>query len=259
MRVFIAAALLLLSKPLYAFSQTGHQLICGMAYQLVSAATRQQLDMLTAQSPYQQFDKSCSWADEIHTDPAFLPVAAYHYVNFPRDKQQVTLADCPQHGCILSAITDMQQRLRHDHTDWQALLLLAHFIGDLHQPLHVSYADDLGGNRTAVYFFGLPNNLHGVWDFALLKQAGYEQNNGQPEALFNTITAEQRQLWQQGDVLDWANESAALTVDIYQHYQPGMLIDDAYLDRYLPLLQQRLQQAGVRLALLLDTLFSNKD
>ncbi|MGP9800672.1 S1/P1 nuclease [Rheinheimera sp. NSM] len=252
MRIVIAAALLLLSNPLQAFSKTGHQMICDMAYQLVSDATRVQIDSLIAASPYQQFSQSCSWADEVRADPAFDYASALHFVNFARDKQQVSAADCPAHGCILSAITDMQQRLADDNTDWQALLFLAHFIGDLHQPLHVSFADDLGGNRTAVYFYGLPNNLHGVWDFALLKQLGYETDHSKAATLFNRIGTKQRSAWQQGDVLSWANESAALTLEIYQGYTPGMLIDDSYVLHYQAVLEQRLQQAGVRLALLLD-------
>jgi len=71
-------------------------------------------------------------------------------------------------------------------------------------------------------------------------------------ALFNRISATQRLAWQQGDVLSWANESAALTLQIYQGYTPGMLIDDSYVIRYQAVTEQRLQQAAVRLALLLD-------
>lgn len=252
MRCFIVLALLLLSNPLQAFSKTGHQLVCETAYQLVSDTTRLQIDRLVAASPYQHFNQSCSWADEVRDDPAFDYASVLHFVNFPRDKQQLSATDCPAHGCILSGITAMQLRLKQQTGDWQALLFLAHFIADLHQPLHVSYADDLGGNRTAVYFLGLPNNLHGVWDFALLKQLGYEADSNKAAALFNLISAEQRLAWQQGDVLSWANESAALTIEIYQRYKPGMLIDNSYVQHYQATLEQRIQQAGVRLALLLD-------
>lgn len=257
MRIVIAAVLLLLSQPAFAFSKAGHQLVCDMAYQLVSDNTQQQLDALIAKTPYPHFNQSCSWADEMRADPAFNYASVLHFVNFPRDKQQLSAADCPAHGCILSGIADMQQRLREDKSDWQALLFLAHFMADLHQPLHVSFADDLGGNRTAVYFFGLPNNLHGVWDFALLKQLGYETDANKAVTLFNRISATQRLAWQQGDVLSWANESAAITLEIYQHYKPGMLLDEPYVRQYQPVIEQRVQQAAVRLAMLLDQLLAN--
>jgi hypothetical protein len=252
MRIVIATLLLLLSQPLHAFSKTGHQLVCDMAYQLVNSHTQMQLNMLLKPAPYSQFSGACSWPDEVRSQEAFKWSAPHHYVNMARDESRVSMAHCPKQGCILSAINDMQQRLQQNNTDWQALLFLAHHLGDLHQPLHVGFADDLGGNRTAVYFLGLPNNLHGVWDFALLKQLGYESDHNKAAALLESISTEQQLAWQQGDIVSWANESAALTLQIYQEYSPGMLIDDSYVTQYQAVLEQRLQQAAVRLALLLD-------
>lgn len=237
-----------------AFGERGHQLICSMAYKLMQPATKQQVEKLIAASPYDSFDASCSWADGVRSQPELSWSSPLHYVNMERGDQTVTMEHCPEYGCILSAIDDMQQRLKKHSEDWQALLFLSHFVADLHQPLHVSFEDDLGGNRTAVYFFGLPNNLHGVWDFALLKQAGYEQDKVLAQALFAALPA--NQTWTETDILDWANESAAITLQIYQEYKPGMLISEPYLERYQPILEQRLQQAAVRLVYLLDLLFN---
>ena len=263
MQKFMLAILLLLCPAqALAFGAKGHQLVCDMAYQLVSANSRQQLDVLSNKAGYTDFASACVWPDEVRSQPEFRWSAPLHFVNFARDKHQVTPADCPAQGCILSAIDTMQQRLRQDHNDWQALLFLAHFIADLHQPLHVSFADDLGGNRTAVYFFGLPNNLHGVWDFAMLKQLGYEDDAAKLGALLNRLNSEQGQKlkaqWQQTDVLAWANESANITLAIYSDYKPGMLIEADYLAQYQPVLEQRLLQATVRLAMLLEQLLADK-
>lgn len=257
-RLLLAILLLLGAPQVSAFGAKGHQLVCDLAYQLVSARSRQQLDRLTVKAAYTDFASACVWPDEVRSQPEFRWSAPLHFVNFPRDKQHLTPADCPAQGCILSGIDAMQQRLKQDNNDWQALLFLAHFIADLHQPLHVSFADDLGGNRTAVYFFGQPNNLHGVWDFAMLKQLGYEDDTAKAGALLNLLNSEQGQQlkakWQQTDVLAWANESAKITLAVYRDYKPGMLIDAAYVTQYQPALEQRLAQAAVRLAMLLDTL-----
>lgn len=262
MQKFLLAMLLILSSSqTLAFGAKGHKLVCDMAYQLVSTSSRQQLDVLSKKAGYTDFASACVWPDEVRSQPEFRWSAPLHFVNFARDKHQVTPADCPAQGCILSAIDAMQQRLRQDNTDWQALLFLAHFIADLHQPLHVSFADDLGGNRTAVYFYGQPNNLHGVWDFAMLKQLGYEDDAAKAGALLNQLNGEQgRQLraqWQHKDVLAWTNESAKITIAIYHDYKPGMLIDADYVAQYQPVLEQRLLQASVRLAMLLEQLLSD--
>ena len=256
MRLALTLLLLTLSNYSYGFGRTGHAMVCDMALQLLSAKAQQHVASLVEASPHHEFGAACAWPDEVRSQEEFRWTAPHHYVNMPRGEKQVKAEYCPEQGCILSAISMMQQRLRDDTTDWQALLFLAHHLGDLHQPLHVSYADDLGGNRTAVYFYSheQPTNLHGVWDGNMLTRLGYDEDFQLQEQLFEQITAEQRLVWQQGEVLDWANESAAITYDIYQHYRPGMLIDDAYLERYQSVLLTRMQQAAVRLAVVLEQL-----
>ncbi len=164
---------------------------------------------------------------------------------------------CPAEGCVLSAIEQERAKLSPysvSKTQLEALLFVGHFIADLHQPLHAGYADDLGGNRTAVYFDREPSNLHGVWDSKLLEAASYQDEHKQ-HALYQQIKAKQQQ-WQSVSVLDWANESVLLVKLIYQTYKPGMLIDEKYQQQHLPSLEQRLQQAAVRLAFVIEQSFN---
>jgi hypothetical protein len=69
--------------------------------------------------------------------------------------------DCAKNGCVVSAILDFTRVLLPSHTissipdvkASEALAFLVHFIGDMHNPLHV-LGMDRGGNRysTFVYF-----------------------------------------------------------------------------------------------------------
>ncbi|KAK2459617.1 hypothetical protein APHAL10511_008372 [Amanita phalloides] len=52
----------------------------------------------------------------------------------------------------------------------QALKFLIHFLGDLHQPLHLT-GRDRGGNSDKVVFDGRQTNLHSVWDSKLIAKA----------------------------------------------------------------------------------------
>lgn len=259
MRFLFTLTLLLISTSSYGFGRTGHGLICDMAYQMLSPAAQQQVDLLVSSSPYEAFAPACVWPDEVRRQDEFRWSAPHHYVNLPRGEKIVKPEYCPEQGCVLSAIADMQQRLQQDRNDWQAFLFLVHHVGDLHQPLHVSYADDLGGNRTAVYFLSheLPTNLHGVWDSNILRYLGYDDQPQLQQQLLQRITPAQQQAWQQGPVIDWANESAAITYQIYQEYRPGMLIDRDYIARHQLTLETRLQQAAVRLAALLEPLLTD--
>jgi hypothetical protein len=238
-----------------AFSRTGHQQICQATYQLLSKDTQQQVNALLALKPNQSFADGCVWPDEVRGEAAYRYTAPHHFVNVARAARDVKTQDCATVGCLLSAIAHhgaLLKKLPVNEQKRQSLLFFSHFIADLHQPLHVSYADDQGGNKTAVYFLKQPSNLHGVWDRALLTELGYEQNAQLLAEKLLNISAKQQQEWQQGDVLSWANESLAQTIIIYQRYRPGMLLDETAVKRDGPIAERRLQQAAVRLAALLE-------
>lgn len=50
-----------------------------------------------------------------------------------------------------------------------ALRFVAHLVGDIHQPLHSGFAEDLGGNSVDVPFNGRKENLHALWDTGLVE------------------------------------------------------------------------------------------
>ncbi|TEB29753.1 phospholipase C/P1 nuclease [Coprinellus micaceus] len=49
----------------------------------------------------------------------------------------------------------------------EAFKFLVHFVGDMHQPLHLT-GRDRGGNSQKVYFENRQTNLHSAWDTAIL-------------------------------------------------------------------------------------------
>jgi len=243
-----------------AFSRTGHQQICQAAYQLLPKETQLQVDALLALQPKQSFADGCVWPDEVRSEAAYRYTAPHHFVNVARAAREVKTRDCATVGCLLSALKHhgaLLKKLPLSEQKRQSLLFFGHFIADLHQPLHVSYADDQGGNKTAVYFLKQPANLHGVWDRSLLAELGYEQDSQLLAQKLAKVPTSKQQQWRQGDVLSWANESLAQTRQIYQHYRPGMLIDQTAIQRDGPIAELRLQQAAVRLAALLERYLSD--
>ncbi|KAE8818562.1 Nuclease S1 [Hordeum vulgare] len=53
----------------------------------------------------------------------------------------------------------------------EALLFLSHFMGDIHQPLHVGFASDKGGNTIDVHWYMRKTELHHVWDVNIIQTA----------------------------------------------------------------------------------------
>lgn len=75
--------------------------------------------------------------------------APEHYVNLPRDSKGLTSDNCPKADkCVLTAIlTDakvLSSKGAADADRLFALKSLGHWVGDIHQPLHVSFEEDRG-------------------------------------------------------------------------------------------------------------------
>lgn len=172
-RLILAAIIVpLFSIPAHALGKDGHEAVCYIAYDQVSPQTREKIDTLISQDPeYGQiedpaeaFAKSCVWADKIK------PVrSAEHYVNVPRTTKKITSLDCPEaEKCLLSAIVSdlaiLKDTEASDEDKLVALKYMGHWIGDLHQPLHVSFKDDKGGNDVKIKKVRGCKNLHQYWD-----------------------------------------------------------------------------------------------
>ena len=251
MRYGLLLLLLALTASAQAFDARGHALICQMAYDQLSRTVQARVDALIAKSPEKSFANACAWPDKARDLKEYQHTRTWHFVNVARDAVQVKPADCPATGCLMSAIPQMQLRLRDNpNNDWGALLFLSHFIADLHQPMHVSYFDDRGGNRTSITFHGKKMNLHHVWDGELL---GSYKWRAKSQALNAQISAEQQHAWAAGDLYQWANESLAITRSIYVRLPKSKKWGDSEQDYFAPLLQLQIQKASVRLAYLLNT------
>jgi hypothetical protein len=83
------------------------------------------------------------------------------------------------------------------------------WVGDIHQPLHGGFAENRGGNSVEVRFNGSKENLHSLWDTALV-----ELEQGTPTEIAARIQAalpdNEVKQWQQGTAADWALESLAI-------------------------------------------------
>lgn len=146
----------------------------------------------------------------------------------------------------------MDQQLP-DRQRLEALKYIVHFIGDLHQPLHVSNDNDRGGNEIAVTFMGQQTNLHAVWDTGIIEPAVRGDERGYAIKLAQAITPDERVQWTGGDPVLWANEGYRIAVStIYNELPHSGNLPDYYETEALPIVNQQLQRAGVRLAKVLN-------
>lgn len=266
---------------LHAWGGQGHRLVGLVAANHLSRVAAENVTWLL---DGQGVADVSSWADGQVTD--WQQTARWHYLNIPptatgydRDR------DCPRaagvsagsrsdtwRDCAVDRITYFEQRTADTKLDRAdratALKFLIHFIGDLHQPFH-ALGVGRGGNDVTVRVFGnsncgpstplragndpsrppLPCNLHSVWDSRLIAHRDLT-DQAYVSALETLI--KQKGWFQQpvGTPKEWAEQSWALGKAALVANDTN--IDEAYYQKHIGVINERLALGGVRLAAVLN-------
>jgi hypothetical protein len=273
------------STPSFALGKLGHQVVCQLAFEHLSPDKQTQISTLLKAIPKKHqrlinnynykkqgspitFANACTWADAIKRLESFKTYNTWHYMNVPRNHIIIKANDCLK-NCLPQAILKHQKILSQSKNDanWQqvqALLFLAHWLGDIHQPLHISFADDLGGNSLQFSHLGTKcKNLHWYWDVCIL----YKGKNSKAKWLA-LLTEKWRQHsqpnWQMGQVWQWADESFQLVkIASFNYCQLNnqgscqkltgkIKLPDNYLNQHQNVIEQRLLLAAQRLSKILE-------
>jgi hypothetical protein len=146
----------------------------------------------------------------------------------------------------LRLLADRQQP-REKRLD--ALKFVVHIVGDVHQPMHISRAEDKGGNDIKLRYHDHDSNLHRVWDSELIRQQGQT-----PEQMAQALQPKRREAkqWRRDGIEQWLFESYQHSEKLYAGAQPGSELKDEYYAANIKTVQLRLQQGGVRLAEVLN-------
>jgi hypothetical protein len=259
--VVVALLCVLLAGRAFAWGDEGHKVVCEIAFNQVKPSTRAAiLELIRADGEFDSFSEACTWPDHPRKR------APEHFVNLARDATSMT-NDCGASSpCVVTAIGKdfavLSDKTAPQAQRAQSLKFLGHWVGDIHQPLHVSFEDDRGGNEIRVSG-ECTNNLHFAWDTCLVRAAVGENVQDAAASLASSITAAQAQEWRGSGPRQWANESFQITESAKTKYcvqqggsceQPAgrVRIDQAYIDANVPVVKEQLQKAGIRLASLLD-------
>ena len=231
----------------FGFGADGHRIAGLIAQERLCAEAQQQVRTL---GQGQGLNQLGLWADWVRGESEWEHSAPWHYMNIP-DGASLEEYRHPPEGDILWAIGHFAARLADRKESIaerrDALRFLAHFVVDLHQPLHVGRESDRGGNMIDVDpGNGGPVNLHRFWDTDAVALSGLEVED-YVQSLAGLIEANTR-AWEQDTLMDWARESQALRPDVYDFGGRGNRLTRNYLENAERITRLRLAQAGVRLA-----------
>jgi nuclease S1 len=252
-----------LAPQTWAWGPLGHRVVGQFAERHLTAKTREAVKILL--EPGETLADCSNWADEHVRD--IKGSGCWHYVDVPLSEPRYDSrfsAPVPEKGCIVDKIAEFRAILKDQSKTIQerrlALRFVVHLVEDLHMPLHVGDNHDRGGNDIQVRWLESGSNLHRVWDSQMIEQTGNTEEFWLAN-LHELDTESNRDKWMSGSVEDWATESLLLARVAHQipgtgaPIMSGQELGDPYHRANLPAVRQRLAQAGVRLAWVLNEAF----
>lgn len=261
-RLTLATALLLglMTNQVHAWGQNGHRIVGELAEAHLTETTKQAiLPLLEGDS----LAEVSTWADEMRSAPGEFwqkKSSKWHYINVtdPKNMHQHVHADINSKEKVQNILDGMYYAInvlksKESGIDEKrfAMRFLVHLVGDSHQPFHAGRADDHGGNKIKVEFFGKDSNLHSVWDTNLI-----ENENLSFTEFTRFIQTNNQELiaeYLASNPADWLVESNNIAESIYNAEQTEMKY--RYVFDHMPIVKARLLQGGVRLAGLLNLIF----
>jgi len=285
-----AVALVVLSLSVVSHAQlfwgvTGHALVADIAQAFLDSSSQKQVNYLLS-AVNGSMAAVASWADEIRSQKEYKWSATLHYINTPDwlcnyNHQRDCTSDGMPNFCVAGAISNYTNRLTENLSFFQlneALKFLIHFVGDIHQPLHVGFTTDEGGNTLKGDFEGKSDVLHAIWDGSILGKRMKDNFNNTYDAylkyLLNEIATVWKNVYPQWITCSppspdnacsdqWGSESiqfacnySYVEADGKTHIQNHFNLGDDYYNRNYPIVDLQIAKAGSRLASIINSLFT---
>lgn len=282
-RLLLVAALLAVvpANEGWSWGQEGHSIVAEIAQRRLTDAAAGEVDRLLGselklrKGARFSLGSIASWADDYRSDNGAEGQKTYnwHFVDIPYDRDAYdAVRDCaanPVKGdCVIKAlarlIPELSDCAKKDTERAMALKFVVHFLGDLHQPLHATTrinpdtaADDQGANLIAVTFFGQKSNLHRVWDSDLILHKVYDWGEYVRLLEINWLPGKDIAALQAGDAVSWGEDAHRMAQLIAYEIPPDHALGQEYYDAAIPVVDQQLALAGLRLARVLNEAFQD--
>lgn len=259
--------LMLLAPALvHSWGAYGHRVIADVAWNFLNPTARKMFVDWSGDVP---MESVANWPDEFcHTALGHWS-CKLHYANMMKGYQVFVVDNitCPRNLCIVTAINDniekmsLTQPIYDPYTSNSAtpspIAFLIHFVGDCHQPLHIGFKSDRGGNEVRVTFFGKHMNLHEVWDDGFFEHHDETQQQFVSEIL-DLIYAHPSLVDRWNSSLNpttWANESYQIVLNSVYKFSDFPHLGSEYFDANWETVRERIAASSIRLASVLNKLY----
>ncbi|KAK4538874.1 hypothetical protein RGQ29_032287 [Quercus rubra] len=252
----------LLASQAAAWGNLGHETVGYVASNFVSAKTKQWAQDILGDDSEDYLGAVATWADSFkYTDEGEFS-SGLHYIDAEDDPPNSCNVDfdrdCPEDGCVVSAIANYTSRVQDTSLDSeqtsQALKFIVHFIGDIHQPLH-DEAAEIGGNTINVTFDGEETNLHSYAQSWAANLTGSIKNGKYSTASKKWLANIDIDDAQAGAMIMASDANSHVCSTVMPDGVEGIEGDELYPEYYnksIGVIEMMIAKAGYRLAAWLD-------
>lgn len=238
----------------FAWGQKGHDVVAYIAEKHLSHDVLARVEaVLDNHSPVYY----SNWLDNASHTPEYAYTKTWHYKNIDAGEAYESAPSNPS-GDVVKAVTDITEMLKNGGLSHEKektyLMMLIHLVGDLHQPMHMGHLSDRGGNSHKIIYFNRDNNLHSVWDAALVESAhkwSYTEWQREIDRADDTTIAKIAE----GTPDDWGRETHLIATQVYLKTPQGFKASYDYVAEWTPVIEQQFLKGGIRLAKLLDSIY----
>lgn len=235
-----------------AWGMTGHRTIAEIAERHLTKRAKKNIKKLIGN---QKLAYWSNWADFIKSDPdpALNSTGAWHFINTAGNLSfedfNAALLNSPEENLYKSYLRVKSSAIHSKDlllTEKQMnLYYIIHLFADAHQPMHVSRAEDLGGNKIEVTFFGRKSNIHRVWDSDLVDNEKYSFME-----YADVLDIHDKAFYKNYNVSFEKSlyESHQLANRIYAQVENDTNLSYKYIYQYKYIMEEALLKAGIRLA-----------
>lgn len=256
-KLFLFISLFFFSKSTeedtFFWGQNGHRTTAKIAEKHLTRRAKKAIDKILKG---ESLAFVSTYADEIKSDRTYSEYYPWHYINMDLDETYATAEKNPQGDLVTGinkCIAVLKDKKSSEEDKTFFLKLLVHFVGDLHQPMHIGQKEDKGGNTIQVQWFGQGTNLHAVWDTKMIE----EWNMSYIELANNAkdLSKKQIEAIQKGTVVEWVDEVHKITKELYTSVKVGENLRYKYSYDHFGTVRNQLQIGGIRLAKILNDIF----
>lgn len=245
----------MLALSAFGWGQKGHDTTAYIAETHLTPATKAAIaEILDGKSLVYY----ANWPDNACHTEKYAYTKTWHYKNIDEGREYSKVKDIKE-GTVVSALNE-QIAILNDTTisnkdKWLPLVLTVHFLGDIHQPMHMGRLSDRGGNRHNIKFFERGTNLHSVWDSSLPEAAHKWSYTEWADNIDRATPVEVTEIVADGTPYSWGEETYQIAKKIYEETPVGTTVAYDYISDWAPVIEQQFLRGGLRLADVLNEAF----